>query len=333
MNFNNPNRIWPGFIPPEENELFSSWLMRLAKEHHTKTYTFSKFYFGNMPIWNRDIDSLTSKPIIDQILKHTVLTINQVKKMFLSSYNEKLCYYFNANGYSPGILNLGLYHRKRINKGLVCCPNCLRQNIPYYRKEWRLVTSIICLKCKCHLIDHCPECGAGIAFHRLESGYKEDVLRYPLNSCWQCKSSLCEDITWVKSEDLIKYQTFFNQTIEFGYNKYCSYSFLYFPIYLSLVQKLFSSSSIFKKYQDAIGYEMNEELCLEKGINVHNSTLEQRLPALIGVYRIMDNWPNNFIIFRKKYQIGRCYLTKDINLSCCVNAIPYWYELGFQDSI
>lgn len=35
------NSIWGGYIPPEKDEIFPSWLCRLAKAHYLKSQSFS----------------------------------------------------------------------------------------------------------------------------------------------------------------------------------------------------------------------------------------------------------------------------------------------------
>ena len=80
---NNKN-IWPLYIPPEKNELFSSWFCRLSNNHMIRSESFLTNYFGRMlPLWNRDIDMLMPNKYLNTISNHTPLTSLQIRNLFL----------------------------------------------------------------------------------------------------------------------------------------------------------------------------------------------------------------------------------------------------------
>jgi len=44
------------------------------------------------------------------------------------------------------------------------CPQCLAEDgQPYFRREWRLATTIACARHGIRLLDRCPDCGQGLA--------------------------------------------------------------------------------------------------------------------------------------------------------------------------
>ena len=64
--------IFPYFLKPKQNELFSSWLCRISINHKVKPQTFILNYFGRgYPIWNRDIDMFPSSFLVNKLEKHT----------------------------------------------------------------------------------------------------------------------------------------------------------------------------------------------------------------------------------------------------------------------
>jgi hypothetical protein len=157
------SKVLPGYIPPEKEELLSSWIFRLSQSHKIKPFSFTKFYFKETAFWNRDVDKFIYGTVIEQLTKITPLSKNDILNLHLISYKDIV---FNTPlvvSYTRGITNLGIYHRKRKNNGLLACPKCLRKKY-YYKKSWRLLTSLICTECKCHLIDHCPNCKAQLYF-------------------------------------------------------------------------------------------------------------------------------------------------------------------------
>ncbi len=60
------------------------------------------------------------------------------------------------------------------------CPQCLAEDEePYFRREWRLATTIVCARHGSRLLDRCPACGQGLA------PINQASLR-PQNDCATC---------------------------------------------------------------------------------------------------------------------------------------------------
>lgn len=235
--------ILPYYLPPFEDELFSSWFCRLSINHGLKPQSFILNYLGkDFPFWNRDIDLLSPSVLIKFIQKHTPLEIKSIEKMFLSSYESFAFENKNHNGYNENILSLGIFHRKRKLAGLLCCPSCLYNN-HYYKKEWRLITSIICLKCNEYLIDKCKNCTTPITFHRLYIDNNSSVMEYkPIYLCSNCNADLSTQNEELKPKKLeIEYQRYINRTILKGWNNHTPYSFTYIRVILHLSQQICSS--------------------------------------------------------------------------------------------
>lgn len=315
-------RIWPGYIKPEKNELFSSWLIRLSFEHRIKSHTFSKFYFDGQPIWNRDIDKLFPNNITINILRHTNLSFNEIRQMFLESYRDIIFNNRDFNSYTPGILNLGIYHRKRKQYGLLCCPSCLAKDIVYYKKEWRLFFSIACYECRCLLIDRCPECEKPIAFHRLETESKKDILKKSLYQCWYCGYDLRKAINTIAEKSIImQYQKYINNSIENQYNDITQYSFQYFSILHHLSIKLLSSSKRSDRIKEITEQYFNYSF---EGKNKIHYDLDDRKIVLIHSYLILKNWPNNFYKIFSNSNVRCSGFSKDINM------LPCWFDQALK---
>ena len=64
------------------------------------------------------------------------------------------------------------------------CPHCLAEDEqPYFRREWRLATTIACARHGSRLLDRCPDCGQGLA------PFNQASLR-PQNDCAACGFNL-----------------------------------------------------------------------------------------------------------------------------------------------
>lgn len=219
--------IFPAFIPPEQDELFSSWYCRLSISHAVKPLTFVKNNFGyDAPIFNRDIDCLKPDYLVKLLQQHTPLSKKRIDNLFINSYKD---IYFNEfSNIKSSILSLGMNHRNRKRFGTMCCPKCLSNN-PYYRKEWRLFTTIVCSKCKSNLIDRCPSCKKPISYHQIYNSGNQSTpdIKRPFSICWNCKIDFTQ-IEIIKPTSLeIQYQIFLNNTLKDGFNQFSNYSFLF----------------------------------------------------------------------------------------------------------
>ncbi|MFK7114666.1 TniQ family protein [Flavobacterium oreochromis] len=313
----NQKKIWPGYIPPEKNELFTSWLIRISKENLIKSHTFSNFYLERHTVWNRDIDKLFPDLITNKLLENTLLNYNEIKKLFLESYRDIIFNDRDLNSYTPGILNLGINHRKRKQFGLLCCPSCLNKEIPYFKKEWRLFFSIACVQCRCLLLDRCSKCEKPIAFHRLENGYKNDILKYPLYLCWNCFHDYREDIVYIsKNSNVYKYQSYIDNTIKNEYNDLTQYSFLYFKVLHHLSNRLMCAG----KTTSRIKLVVEKHLRYEYKDNQYEQNLSTRREILLISYSILNKFPNEFLKVFKNTNVRFSDLYKDID------CLPFWFE-------
>ncbi|MFD0962550.1 TniQ family protein [Pseudofulvibacter geojedonensis] len=163
--------IWPFYLKPKHDELFTSWIYRMAIKSNTKPIPFVKSCFGKeSSFWNRDIDLIIPSKIIDKTIKHTPLKKADIIKMSLKTYEGFAFESIKLNSRNLNIGSIGINHRKRQKYGLVYCPICVKQN--YYRTSWRLLTSLICVKCNQYLLDRCGKCYSPISFHRINIGNK-----------------------------------------------------------------------------------------------------------------------------------------------------------------
>ncbi|MCT4152796.1 TniQ family protein [Elizabethkingia anophelis] len=306
--------IFPVYIPPYADELFSSWYCRLAIKHRVKPLTLVKNNFDyNAPVFNRDIDNLSPQYLLDFLYLHTPLNKERIKKLFLSSYSGSYCSDDSEN--RNNILALGINHRDRKRFGMMCCPKCLRRE-SYYKKEWRLFTSILCSKCNSYLIDRCPECHKPISYHRIYNSGNQSVLDYelPFTLCWYCKTDLAE-VDVEKPGDLeLRYQRFINKTLLKGCNEYSNYSFSFIRG-LIILCRAGRSRKFKQRFSRLLNSVYNVELTpVEKKINLWN--LEERIATLPYIFRFVED-AKDLRDEISYFNISRSYLGQD-------TVIDYW---------
>lgn len=319
------SHIWPGYVPPENEELLSSWLFRMSREHKMKAFSFTSYYFKTSQIWTRDMDKYIPDEITDIIISCTPLCRNDIVRMQLNSYRDIIFEGDLSTVFTQGISNLGIYHRKRKRKGLVCCPGCLGKK-EYFKKSWRLLSSLVCIECNSHLIDCCPECGEGICFHRLGMKSKSLYLEYPLYLCWNCHFDLRNSKTEVPFNSLLSdYQKFIDDTIHKGYNKHSQYSFLFFHVLFLILRKCGTSSNSWNRIRNAFVEEFNTnhpELFKRNQF----STIDFRRQILPMVYGLLEDWPEQFIRFCKGHSLRYSDFSKE------KADLPFWLYRVFKES-
>jgi hypothetical protein len=186
--------LWPIRYKPLPDELLSSWLVRLAHGHGLKVQTFCNIIFGNrLQVWNRDIDRLGPDWLVNELSVRTGTSQEVAYGTTLRAYEGLLYPQFKLSGVLQWILTLKMYHRKHEGFGLQYCPLCLREGPePYFRKSWRVAFNTVCVTHQCMLRDRCPNCGAGVAFHRRDMGRTCVAATDSLAGCHQCGFDLGE---------------------------------------------------------------------------------------------------------------------------------------------
>lgn len=184
--------LWPIRYKPLPDELLSSWLVRLAHGHGLKVQSFCNLIFGNyFQVWNRDIDRLAPDWLLQELCERTGTPPEVGFQTTLRSYEGWLYPKMRTSSTLQWITSLQLHHRKFEGFGIQFCPKCLEEDQePYFRKAWRVSLNTICTKHDCMLHDRCPECGVGVAFHRLDMKHPEFVPIESFATCHQCGFNL-----------------------------------------------------------------------------------------------------------------------------------------------
>lgn len=134
------------------DELFTSWLSRLARANSTQysnllyVVTDSNYKNKNQIRYSqRDLDRTCPTKLIDILSKQTGLSKTTIENLTLKSYQQQL----------PDLWLCG--NRSKKIGGLRFCPFCLKDNkILYYRKSWMLKFVTCCPIHKVLLHNRCP---------------------------------------------------------------------------------------------------------------------------------------------------------------------------------
>jgi hypothetical protein len=158
---------WSRNVVPVDDELLSSYLIRVAEEHCADPYRFCMHTLGNVSVWNRDVDRTASLEVRSRVAERAQLTLDQVDRMTLAPWEVRLRGRVTTSRWTTGawINPLGIYHRTRRANGLQACLTCLVDSGAYLR-IWRLSFVTVCPRHGSLLIDACPTCEAPLVPHR-----------------------------------------------------------------------------------------------------------------------------------------------------------------------
>lgn len=322
--------LLPVHPQPLQDELLSSWLVRLAVSNGWHLHTFCSIVLGcRVPIWNRDIDKFHQPELLECLQKATGISTTNINKLSLQEFNGILFSGPIDAAFLPWILPLGIYHRLHRRGGLQICPNCLReQQTAYYKKDWRLAFVTICMKHEVQLLDKCPTCESPIEFHRLGLGSKKE--RLPESNLCLC-SSCRFDLRYAKSrstKDLdqalrLPYEKFLSEFSKSTWsvnNEAFSHPLSFYDGVRVIVKTILHSYSrkfrqnFKEKWGERVSVDVDQRMAFEY------YPVESRFIIMLMACWLIDKWPTNFETIATKKMISRT------SFSNSFEKIPYWIQ-------
>ncbi len=310
-----------------KDELLSSWIYRLSLSNGLKAHQFSKLCFPKIEIWNRDIDKSAPDELINLLSQYTKLDINKIRNTALKSYESYLYEKHISNSNLKWVMPLGVYHRKRKLPGLVFCPLCLKEdNIPYFRKHWRLSFNVICKKHKVKMIDKCCYCNSIIAFHRNDFKDRNYITSAPITQCSICGFDLKNSPIIIETNTaLCNLMISLNDILNLGYiyiNGLPIYSHQYFDVLYQLL-KIITLDKFTIKLRNIIESNLslnNTDSNFFRYKFIEFLPLEKRIYSLILLSWLLEEWPNNIISAFSNSNLSKSRIIKDMD------SIPYFFD-------
>lgn len=313
--------ILPVSFPPRDDEIFSSWLFRLAIANFSKPHTFCRFHFPGYQIWNRDIDKSAPPGLITRLSQLTDLPEQVIKNSTLKSYEGLLFENCNPNGNQKWILPLGIYHRTINRNAFQFCPRCLQKDgaLPYFRKEWRLAMTVACPKCGILLHDQCPFCQKPICFYRHNMGQKESLASASVKNCIYCMSDLTKSPLYPCLIGTVAYQQKLDRYLRQGFSPRTGYSHLYFDVLYQLTKLLIQQRQRMSKFQSERLGTHQPNLAKSKRAAFELMDVISRESVITAAVRLLENWPERFIESCRRNSLLSSDLMRDFHA-------PYWYH-------
>jgi len=154
-----PNRAaraperWPVAVEPEPDELPSSWLHRLALAHGLPPRAFGAALGLGGGAWSGRLDLAPPAALLDRLARRTGLAAAAIAALSFRDFGAKALLLPMRTTVPPR--RSGRWRAT----WLQTCPSCLAEDEnPYFRRAWRLATTIFCPRHARRLIDRCPAC-------------------------------------------------------------------------------------------------------------------------------------------------------------------------------
>jgi hypothetical protein len=138
--------LLPVPLSPLENELFSSWFVRVARANGLRCHHLARILTGRgRQLFIGDIDRGIWKEPIYQLADLVGISHEFAKATLLSSYMPFLWPETKLRGVWPFVLPMSTKDHGSRRHGLQYCPICLATDpVPYFRKHWRLSFTVAC---------------------------------------------------------------------------------------------------------------------------------------------------------------------------------------------
>ncbi|MCX7553080.1 TniQ family protein [Marinicella sp. S1101] len=275
---------WPIKVDIQDDELFSSWLIRVALEHGISPIDITGSLWEHKRVWTTDIDRKLSSSSIDMLVKKS--GISQVK-LVGSTYSESIIHR-NVDEYRtwPWLIPYGVRNRN-YRGGLQFCPLCLKEDKkPYFRKSWRLSWNVSCQKHNSYLLELCPSCGSVVEPNKLSEKHGK------ISICASCHTDLSSLAPETCQRDCSKIQSicndaYANKFITHKGQNYCFEDWFELLRFYALLISRCSNTKLKKLPLLLDGYGVQYKNSNLSGLAFEYLSVNERSLILSGCWKLM----------------------------------------------
>lgn len=299
--------------------------------HGLKLHTFCSIAWPRKHIWNRDIDKLADRELLNVLEERTGLPPEIIKGTTLATYEGRVYEKHNPYGKTSWIMPVGVYHRTRTQFGLQFCPLCLAEDPePYFRRRWRLAFIVLCDEHGIPLLDRCPHCSAAVNFHRNELGNRRTLVAPSMTLCYSCGYELREAATNTElqsiREDEVAFQRILIDAMMSGFVEISRtevvYSHLYFTG-LHQIMRVLARGKHAARLREAVrgdsGIDNFPPTYQSKNREIESLSVGERRILLNMACHLLGDWPRHFMAVCKAARVWSSILLRDLEIA------PFWY--------
>lgn len=309
--------LLPVHLKPNEDELLSSWMVRLAVAHGVDPDTLYSSLVPSRRKFPNYVDEIDDNLTFYALEVATGVTRDRIEQTTLTPRRDNLTKYHSAGNLTPQampyqwIMPISNRHIPYQVYGLQYCALCLSEDeTAYFRRKWRFAFVTLCNKHRVLLIDRCTRCSLPIDHRRnvAVARQKRGSLRLTMMYCYSCGYDI-RDVRptsiprSTRSYDL-EFQRFMIETLSKDVIEYPAGNFLRVYSFFSNLYQL-ASLLAFGGFGDFIRIE----LCRHYGIKtftviepekykfVENLNVKERYGLMRLVGLTLKEWPNDILHF------------------------------------
>jgi hypothetical protein len=144
---------------PLQDELCSSWLLRLSTDCGTTLYALRRVISPRLRLPIHDFDRSVGVQQLASIAKSTLTQQSVVRETLLRFHGADID---DGGWLEQWLLPIGGDDGSGKPQGYQYCPECLSDGTPYFRRSWRFSFVVVCTRHVRPLLDQCGRCGASI---------------------------------------------------------------------------------------------------------------------------------------------------------------------------
>lgn len=317
---------------PKDDELLSSWLVRLAWANLTKVHPFTRRLFdGDRTLWQIDLDRSCPEKYLERLSDATGVPLARAYETTLRGLGGVLFEDSESCVNTQWLLEIKKRGRARLGYAQQYCPLCLSEDPePYFRRMWRLAFSVVCPKHRVVMLDACPVCWACVAFHTAD--YGDWLYRHPMSlarcaSCGLDLRTLSHDVLSPASDALCDFVGELQDILTLDESS-APRDDVAIPLALykglHVLVSAMASSGATAKLRDAIA-RRHGLLPLSPAFGRYRGRFENlrvgdRCLLLSYVQDLFMDWPVGFVSLAKQIRLSSSYFQR------YRATIPYWVE-------
>lgn len=313
--------LWPIHPKPNDDELLSSWITRIATANQLKTADFCSLALPGSRTTLKEIDRTHLPELMQVLADKTGTPIEHIRETSLL-VDEGYVFLYRQYGATEWILPTA---NEGVNKGLAFCPQCLTDDAePYYRKSWRFAFNPVCPIHRTLLMQCCPRCKTP---HHFLNSARPMIGRSPIITCRRCKAdiravtniplhpSFCDRMLSIQDSLRVGIN---NDSFDVpGYGHVRSLPYLrMLHATMHILGKPSLASWVIRHYRGYLPQGIDMSM-LENAKLVETRSMENLSVQLCLAITLMDEWPTRLGYFANKNEIsGRSFYTNRI--------APFW---------
>lgn len=340
--------VWPAHPQPRPDELFSSWLARLAHANGLSPHVLCALEWPGRRLLHVDLDRGAIPDVLERFTRRASAPSARVQETTLAALTGRL-----YERYEPaGRVRWLLPWANRLGKrgGCQFCPECLVEDgeDPYLRRAWRLSLTTACVRHRRLLRDACPGCGSALAPFWCLVSRRGLPVEVPVAACRRCGYDLRTAVpddkpkrgrsnrrldcgALLATDDLsLIFQDQLGGALTTGWVEVLGhgpvYSHLYFNVVHQLLKLLTAVSADALRLGAAVRRELNREDFApakgrsRQGVSFDGLAVAERHILLGMAGWLLEDWPRRFVDLCRRERVWATTLLADME------APPFWFE-------